>query len=78
MKSAKQNNAEACHWLGSLYLNGDGVKKDYDEAFKWHMKSAKLGFVGAQLHLGIYYYCCLLYTSPSPRDATLSRMPSSA
>ena len=26
--------------------------------------------------LGICY--CLLYTSPSPRDATLSRMPSSA
>ena len=24
------------------------------------------------------YYDCLLYTSPSPRDATLSRMPSSA
>ena len=26
----------------------------------------------------ILYYPCLLYTSPSPRDATLSRMPSSA
>ena len=24
------------------------------------------------------YIPCLLYTSPSPRDATLSRMPSSA
>ena len=24
------------------------------------------------------YLTCLLYTSPSPRDATLSRMPSSA
>ena len=24
------------------------------------------------------YWTCLLYTSPSPRDATLSRMPSSA
>ena len=24
------------------------------------------------------YHICLLYTSPSPRDATLSRMPSSA
>ena len=24
------------------------------------------------------YQVCLLYTSPSPRDATLSRMPSSA
>ena len=27
---------------------------------------------------GTYQYTCLLYTSPSPRDATLSRMPSSA
>ena len=26
----------------------------------------------------IDYWTCLLYTSPSPRDATLSRMPSSA
>ena len=25
-----------------------------------------------------YLWSCLLYTSPSPRDATLSRMPSSA
>ena len=25
-----------------------------------------------------YEQVCLLYTSPSPRDATLSRMPSSA
>ena len=25
-----------------------------------------------------FYLACLLYTSPSPRDATLSRMPSSA
>ena len=30
------------------------------------------GAVGHQL------YFCLLYTSPSPRDATLSRMPSYA
>ena len=30
-------------------------------------------------HFGrIFYNHCLLYTSPSPRDATLSRMPSSA
>ena len=26
----------------------------------------------------VYPFVCLLYTSPSPRDATLSRMPSSA
>ena len=33
--------------------------------------------VGAQRHFE-EYRDCLLYTSPSPRDATLSRMPSSA
>ena len=27
---------------------------------------------------GAQHWNCLLYTSPSPRDATLSRMPSSA
>ena len=27
---------------------------------------------------GVTDITCLLYTSPSPRDATLSRMPSSA
>ena len=31
----------------------------------------------AEGYAGRRYYC-LLYTSPSPRDATLSRMPSSA
>ena len=34
--------------------------------------------VGAVLDAPVRFYICLLYTSPSPRDATLSRMPSSA
>ena len=29
-------------------------------------------------YIKVWSYLCLLYTSPSPRDATLSRMPSSA
>ena len=39
---------------------------------------------GALLHLSLFalgimpYITCLLYTSPSPRDGLLSRMPSSA
>ena len=45
-----------------------------------------LGIVTFLFPLGLYSYfrwikqyeSCLLYTSPSPRDATLSRMPSSA
>ena len=34
--------------------------------------------VNAQYNLLDHFKICLLYTSPSPRDATLSRMPSSA
>ena len=33
---------------------------------------------GASDHKNSKYYSCLLYTSPSPRDRSLSRMPSSA
>ena len=33
------------------------------------------GIAEVMVHLG---YSCLLYTSPSPRDGLLSRMPSSA
>ena len=29
-------------------------------------------------HASAWFKCCLLYTSPSPRDGLLSRMPSSA
>ena len=43
-------------------------------ARSWAAGSASKGMQYAGLGL----YVCLLYTSPSPRDATLSRMPSSA
>ena len=36
------------------------------------------GLVSAGLAVADDFLACLLYTSPSPRDATLSRMPSSA
>ena len=40
------------------------------------INSTKLGYLVAE-H-GAEVYDCLLYTSPSPRDGLLSRMPSSA
>ena len=43
---------------------------------------ARLGLVKDMLTVGLkvndYQYRCLLYTSPSPRDLSTSRMPSSA
>ena len=35
-------------------------------------------FNGAMFAQGDAYECCLLYTSPSPRDRQKSRMPASA
>ena len=32
----------------------------------------------AEAHDNVWFSACLLYTSPSPRDGLLSRMPSSA
>ena len=44
------------------------------------MQAAELGAVAieAAVETANLSKDCLLYTSPSPRDATLSRMPSSA
>ena len=50
----------------------------------WWYDSSKTKFTGAQYKPSNFYAiyvgfrCCLLYTSPSPRDRTRSRMPSSA
>ena len=49
------------------------VHMDVAEAFAWGQKF-KLGYGKHPPLAG----CCLLYTSPSPRDRTRSRMPSSA
>ena len=55
------------------------MKITYDW-LKDHLKtSAKEGKLLEKLtDIGLEVESCLLYTSPSPRDATLSRMPSSA
>ena len=41
-------------------------------------RSRKAATTNISFFVDTSQYTCLLYTSPSPRDATLSRMPSSA
>ena len=49
------------------------TKKDIDE------KTGLWSEPEPYQHCNYYYdYTCLLYTSPSPRDRSVSRMPSSA
>ena len=42
--------------LGMLYLKGDGVLKDFDQALKYFSESAEQGWVEGQLQLGNMYY----------------------
>ena len=50
----------------------------------WHLsfprldEQAAVRIVRTAIDRGINFMGCLLYTSPSPRDGLLSRMPSSA
>ena len=46
--------------------------------FKNNINFEKVGAMGHSMGGGTTYIACLLYTSPSPRDLSTSRMPSSA
>ena len=55
--------------------NFDGVHAGHQEILKKLVKKSKEQGLPS---LVISFSVCLLYTSPSPRDRTRSRMPSSA
>ena len=68
--------------IGSL-LTDDNFK-DLDSfdlicaPLPWTLVTPKALLVNKKAEIFNHPQTCLLYTSPSPRDATLSRMPSSA
>ena len=59
---------------GDSYRLGE---KTYSMPFHGLVKSAQFG-VQETAENSVTLYICLLYTSPSPRDRSVSRMPSSA
>ena len=64
----REGRSVAARWVQLATTGRDGGPRVRTLVFR--------GWAGAdQLEL---FSDCLLYTSPSPRDATLSRMPSSA
>ena len=72
----KKHNAKFVEFAGySMPIQySEGIVKEHN------ITRSKSGIFDVS-HMGqlfIKYSNCLLYTSPSPRDATLSRMPSSA
>lgn len=53
---AQEGNHVAQHNLGVMYVQGQGVPRDFAEARKWFRKSADQGFADAQNNLGFMYY----------------------
>ena len=64
--------ARVFKWLEKL---SDQTESEADDAVLETLEKP-LGYL--PITIALYVITCLLYTSPSPRDATLSRMPSSA
>ncbi|PKY49241.1 HCP-like protein [Rhizophagus irregularis] len=54
-QKALMDDVEAQCVLGLMYLDGEGVKKDVQEALKWLVKSAENGNLDAQLLVGQLY-----------------------
>ena len=52
---AEKGDVIAQGLLGQMYLRGQGVTKDYQQAFKWNQLAAKQGNVNAQANLGLMY-----------------------
>ena len=76
-----------CLWWSPKKMTDDKLLEKFNEVVNWAKANLDLLRIREgdcfrsklrQLNGGEEKRFCLLYTSPSPRDATLSRMPSSA
>ena len=69
---------------GTICTNRDNVRKEKKDETLTYLDMTpypeRIQIVNNLYEQGheIVYWTCLLYTSPSPRDGLLSRMPSSA
>lgn len=55
-KQAKAGDRVSQLQLGNRYLNGDGVKQDFEKAFSWYQKAAEQDLAPALLNLGECYF----------------------
>ena len=52
---AEQGDADAQFYLGFMYVKGQGVEQDFEEAVKWYRKAAEQRHAQAQYNLGVMY-----------------------
>ena len=85
LKKAEGGDVSAQSRIALIYYSGIGIDTDFQKARYWFEAAAEQGHINALYMLSLIHLNglgveedCLLYTSPSPRDRTRSRMPSSA
>ena len=59
-------------------IDGNGGARIGQQAYLWNTSNSNVNQQWVETEVADGFYSCLLYTSPSPRDGLLSRMPSSA
>jgi len=52
---AKKGVADAQYLLASMYMNGQGIRRDLHKAFKWFKKAALQGHMSAQYNIGVMF-----------------------
>ena len=72
------NFINATGMVESMFTDLEFLKTDSDIKGRVSPGALVYAFAEGLLVQSTMQHTCLLYTSPSPRDATLSRMPSSA
>jgi hypothetical protein len=55
IKAAEQGDAEAQFSLGNMFIEGQGIPRDEQQAISWFRKAAEQGFIPAQVNLGVMY-----------------------
>ena len=78
-RTGQRRAAQNPHTLGGRRAHGPKVEKDWSRKLNRNERRlARNSALAATADVDIVSGRCLLYTSPSPRDGLLSRMPSSA
>ena len=75
-KHSDKEFATRAVWSGTQNVEGAAVTPIFLSSTYQLTDEAYAGWAAGAQHTALY--SCLLYTSPSPRDGLLSRMPSSA
>ncbi len=53
--ATETNDPDACYNVGLLFLFGQGIDADVEEARRWFKKSAEQGHMEASTNLGVLY-----------------------